>query len=91
MSKPIQLSFSQSWRERFKTPEYEYFSQGLPVDYTFSKFKPKYPLYVCVPMKSGQSGLFRLLDIETPNDPGDMHIPRWGFIKYLSIGEQMNV
>jgi hypothetical protein len=46
-------------------------------------YTPKYSQYVGVPMHSGKIGLFKLLEIHTPHDPGDMHIPRWGFIKYL--------
>lgn len=83
MSKPMKLPFMKCWRERIWTPQYTYLSEGLPVDYIFTGYRPKYPLYVAAPMKSGKIGLFRLLEIYTPLDPGDMHIPRWGFIKYV--------
>lgn len=83
MSRPIQLSLRECWKERLHTPTYEYLPDGLPTDYVFSMFKPKYPPYAAVPMESGKTGLFKLLDIKTPRDPGDMHIARWGFIKYV--------
>lgn len=69
----------------FRTPKYEYSPKGLPSGYVFSMFKPKYPEYIAVPMKSGKIGLYRLLEIHTPLDPGDMHIPRWEFLKYIKL------
>lgn len=83
MSKPERLKFRDRWRETFRTPKYTLLPDGLPMGYVFSMFKPKYPKYVVVPMQSGNKGLFKLLTIETPSDPGDMHIPRWAFVKYL--------
>lgn len=66
-----------------KTPKYEYLPDGLPTGYVFSMFMPKYPEFVAVPMESGKTGLYRLVDIYTPTDPGDMHLPEWEFIKYI--------
>ena len=65
-----------------KTPEYTVL-ESLPIGYVFSIYKPKYPDYVSVPMQSGKRGLYKLIEVETPRDPGDMHIPRWEFVKYI--------
>lgn len=83
MNKPKALNLRESWKELLKTPEYTYLKDGLPTGYTFSMHKPKYPTYAAVMMQSGKIGLFKLIEVHTPRDPGDMHVPRWGFIKYI--------
>jgi len=73
-----------------KISNYSYLADGLPTGYVFSVFKPKYPDYAAVPMESGKTGLYKLLKIETPQDPGDMHIPRWEFVSYIPKPKDTN-
>ena len=70
-------------KERLFTPKHTHLPDGLPDSYVFQLHPPKHPDYASVPMESGKIGLFNLLEIHTPRDPGDMHIARWEFIKYL--------
>lgn len=68
---------------RLRRPKYTYLPDGLPTSYVFTMFTPEYPEYVAVPMESGKTGLYKLLEVFTPSDPGDMHLPKWKFIKYV--------
>lgn len=70
-------------KNKLFTPKHTYLEDGLPNGWVFKFNKPTYPDYVSVPMESGKTGMYKLKEIHTPYDPGDMHIPRWEFIKYV--------